>query len=484
MLIGSDTTVLGQTNFRNRNVKFGIKTDDRRRHIYIVGKTGVGKTTMMENMIVNDIMAGRGVGLLDPHGEFAEKVLRLVPEERAADVIYFDPNDTDFPVGFNPLERVAETQRHLVASGVLGVFKKIWPDVWSARMEYILSNALLTLLEYPDATLLGIVRILSDKKYRDKLVANLTDPVIKSFWLNEFSRYSERFEVEAVAAILNKVGQFVSNPLIRNIIGQTHSSINLRQVMDDGKILIANLARGRIGEENSSLLGALLVTRLQLAAMRRVDIPEEKRRDFFLYLDEFQHFSTESFANILSEARKYRLNLVLAHQYIGQLTGEMGRTYTAVKDAIFGNVGTMVVFRVGPEDAEFLEREFIPYFEENDLVNLAKYNIYVRMMIDGIASRPFSAETLPPTPLPKESFVDVIIENSRRLYAASRETVEKKIHGEWLGETELIKEKVERRGERELDILKTPPPRPEKKKKEIDREKLRRALGQNEPFNQ
>ena len=469
-----DTTVLGKTNFRNKQVDFGIKTDDRRRHIYVVGKTGTGKTSMMENMIIDDILAGRGVGLIDPHGEFVEKVLNFIPEERIDDVIYFNPADTAYPIAFNPLETVADEHRHLVASGVMGVFKKVWPDVWSARMEYILNNTLLALLEYPDSTLLGIMRMFSDREYRAKIVQNLQDPVVKSFWMDEFARYTQRLETEAVAAIQNKVGQFVSNPLIRNVLGQPHSSIDLRKVMDQGKILLANLSKGRIGEDNSALLGAMLITKLQLAAMKRVDMPETERRDFYLYIDEFQNFSTESFVNVLSEARKYRLSLVLAHQYIGQLGDYKD---AKVRDAIFGNVGTMILFRTGAEDAEFLEKEFAPTFEASDLVNLPNRNIYIRLMIDGVASKPFSAETTDLKPFPQESFGDLIIENSRRQFGTPRATVEKQIASEWLSEAEKLEEKVERRGEKRLDILTNPPPnKPRKDRKPIDREKLKEAL--------
>jgi hypothetical protein len=334
----------------------------------------------------------------------------------------------EYPIAFNPMEQVGTEYRHLVASGLMGVFKKIWADAWSARMQYILNNTLLALLENPGATLLGILRMFSNPNYRKQIVDNLRDPVIKAFWQDEFSKYSQRFETEALAAIQNKVGQFVSNPLVRNILGQPHSSLNMRDIMDSGKIFICNLSKGKIGEDNSALLGAMIITRLQLAAMSRVDLPEEKRRDFFLYVDEFQNFATESFANILSEARKYRLSLVLAHQYIGQLrTGDS----TMVRDAVFGNVGTIITFRVGAEDAEFLEKEFMPEFLQNDLVNLSKANIYIKLMIDGMASRPFSAETMPPQKIPLESYRDVILKNSRDHYGTPKAAVEARIASEW-----------------------------------------------------
>ncbi len=343
----NDITLFGITNFRNQRKRFGIKRDDRRRHFYVIGKTGMGKTAMMENMAIQDIKRGEGIGFVDPHGEASQRLLSFIPRERINDVIYFNPSDLDRAIGFNVMESVNQEHRHLVASGLMGVFKKIWPDVWSARMEYILNNTILALLEYPNSTLLGINRMMADAQYRKKVVEKVTDPVVKSFWMNEFSRYSEQYAVEATAAIQNKVGQFISAPLIRNIVGQVKSSINMRDIMDNRKILIMNLSKGKIGEDNSMLLGGLLITKIQLAAMSRVDLSEEQRKDFFLYIDEFQNFATRSFVTVLSEARKYRLSLTLGHQYIAQMEEE-------VADAVFGNVGTIVSFRIGAEDAEQL----------------------------------------------------------------------------------------------------------------------------------
>ncbi len=409
-----------ETTYRNIHKKFGIKQDDRRRHMYIVGKTGMGKTALLENMAIQDIQAGEGVGFVDPHGEAAEKLLEFVPSNRINDVIYFNPADLDWPIAFNIMEKVDVEYRHLVAGGLMGVFKKIWPDVWSARMEYILNNCILALLEYPGSTLLGVNRMLADAEYRKKVVDKITDPVVKAFWTQEFARYTQRYEVEATAAIQNKVGQFISAPLIRNIIGQVKSTIDMRGAMDKKRILILNLSKGRIGEDASRLLGALLITKIQLAAMSRVDVPEQERQDFYLYVDEFQNFATESFVNILSEARKYRLNLILAHQYIAQMEEK-------VRDAVFGNVGTIISFRVGAEDSEYLEKEFSPEFNAEDLVNLAKYNIYLKLMIDGLAGKPFSARTLAPFPVPEKSYKDKIIKLSRQKYANSRKVVEEKI---------------------------------------------------------
>jgi CxxC-x17-CxxC domain-containing protein len=413
-------TLIGKTSFRNELRTFGIKRDDRRRHMYIIGKTGMGKTVLLRNLAVQDIRNGNGLAFIDPHGDVAEELLNFVPKERVQDVVYFNPSDTDFPFAFNVMEDVKPEQRHLIAGGLMGVFKKIWPDVWSGRMEYILNNCILALLEYPGATLIGINWMLSDVDYRQKVVDNVTDPVIKNFWTKEYARYSQKYEVEASAAIQNKIGQFISNPLIRNIVGQQKSSVEMRDIMDDKKILILNLSKGKIGEDNSRLLGALLVTKLYLAAMSRVDTEEHKRNDFYLYVDEFQNFATEAFANILSEARKYRLCLTLAHQYINQVE-------ETIRDAIFGNVGTMIAFRVGAEDGEWLEKEFAPYFEPEDFANLTKYNIYLKLMIDGISGKPFSAVTLAPDPMPEQVYVNDIIEFSRYHYATPRKEIDKAI---------------------------------------------------------
>jgi hypothetical protein len=414
----------GMTNYRNQNRRFGIKIDDRRRHMYLVGKTGMGKTTILENMVINDIYSGHGIGLVDPHGDFAEKVLNFIPPHRVNDIVYFNPSDIDYPIGFNILESINPDYKHLVTSGLMGVFKKIWPDVWSARMEYILNNTILALLDFPGTTLLGINRLLADNEYRKRVVANLKDPVVKAFWQTEFAGYSDKYKQEAVAPIQNKIGQFLSASIIRNIVAQVKSRIDIREIMDSQKIFIMNLSKGRIGEDNSRLLGGMLITKIQLSAMERVDTPEKDRKDFFLYVDEFQNFATESFANILSEARKYRLDLIMAHQYMEQLD-------ETVLAAVIGNVGTMVTFRVGSSDAEILAKEFIPTFIEEDLVNLPKYHVYLKLMIDGVASRPFSAMTLPPIGSPTGS-MEKVVRVSRERYAVNRNTIEDKI-AKWSG---------------------------------------------------
>ena len=417
---------LAETNFRNQKTKFGIKRDDRRRHMYLIGKTGMGKSTVMENMIIQDIVNGQGVALVDPHGDFAEKILDFIPSNRINDVIYFNPADFDYPIAFNVMESVAQEHKHLIASGLVGVFKKLWADSWGPRLEYVLRNAILALLDYPDSTLLGVMRVLADKGYREKVIKKIQDPVVKSFWVEEFSKYPQQFQSEAIAPIQNKVGQFLSTALIRNVVGQVKSTIDLRDIMDNQKILIMNLSKGRIGEDASALLGAMMITKIQLAAMSRIDTPEDHRKDFYLYVDEFQNFATESFANILSEARKYHLNLIIGHQYIEQLSEE-------VQAAVFGNVGTIMCFRIGAADAEFLTQEFAPYFDEQDLVNLTKYDVYMKLMIDGVASNPFSATTL--LPLGKQADAsnrDKIIKVSRERYARKREVVEEKI-SRWSG---------------------------------------------------
>jgi len=429
-----DITFFGKTTFRRQEKLFGIKKTDRRQHTYIVGKTGVGKTALLRNMALQDIERGEGITIIDPHGEFVEDILDSIPSFRINDVVYFNPADIDYPISFNILEVPDPKYKHLIASGLIGIFTKIWANVWSARMEYILSNCILALLDTPATTLLGIPRILVDRDYRQKIVNNLKDPVVKSFWVNEYEEWAPTYRNEAIAPIQNKVGQFLNVSLIRNIVGQSKSTIDIPGIMDTGKILLVNVSKGRIGEDNSALLGAMVITKIQLAAMERVRISEEKRRDFYLYVDEFQNFATQSFVNILSEARKYHLNLIIAHQYIGQLITE---TTTEVRDAVFGNVGTLICFRVGAADAEFLEREYVPELSAQDLVNLPNFNIYLKLMIDGITSRPFSAQTLPPPTVDKaKSNREKIIQVSRERYSKGREEVEEKI-AHWSGILEM-----------------------------------------------
>lgn len=416
-------TYFGETDARNRRVTFGIKAEDRSKHIYVIGKTGMGKSTLLENMAAQDIRNGNGFAFMDPHGATVEKLLEYIPKERIDDVIYFAPFDIENPISFNVMEDVGYDKRHLVVSGLMSTFKKIWQDAWSARMEYILANTLLALLEYPDATLLEVNKMLSDKDFRKKVVDNITDPAVKSFWVDEFAKYTDRFAAEATPAIQNKIGQFTSNPLIRNIIGQPKSSIDFREIMDKKKILIVNLSKGRVGESNANLLGSMIITKLYLAALSRADASAEEMKqlpNFYLYVDEFQSFANDSFADILSEARKYKLNLTIAHQYIEQMSDE-------VRAAVFGNVGTMITFRVGSYDAEVLEKEFAPNFIAEDIVNLGFAQVYLRLMIDGVGSQPFSARTLAPLELPETSYIEEIIGASRRKYTRPRNEIEKMI---------------------------------------------------------
>ena len=434
---GERVTYFAETDSRNKRVKFGIKAKDRAKHFYVIGKTGMGKSTLLENMAVQDIQNGEGIAFIDPHGKTADLLLDYIPEHRVKDVLYFAPFDMNHPVSFNVMEDVGADKRHLVSNGLMSAFKKIWVDAWSARMEYILNNILLALLEYPDSTLIGVNRMLADKDYRNKVVANVTDTSVKAFWVDEFAKYSDKFMTEAGAAIQNKIGQFISNPLVRNLIGQPKSTFDLRQMMDNRKIVIINLSKGRVGESNANLLGSMLITKIYLSAMSRADVSEatlNKLPNFYLYVDEFQSFANESFADILSEARKYKLNLTMAHQYIEQMTEE-------VRAAVFGNVGTMAIFRVGATDAEYLEKEFAPQFTAEDIVNLGQYQLYLRLMIDGVGSNPFSARNLPPIAKPLLSLKEQIIDSSRITFSRPREVVEAEIK-KWHEPVGMVQKKV------------------------------------------
>ncbi len=383
----SRITFFARTNFRNQRRAFGIRQAERRHHMYVIGKTGTGKSTLLETLIRHDIGADQGVALLDPHGDLAERVLAGVPERRRRDVIYFNVPDTSQPLGFNPLERVAPAKRPLAASGMLEVFKKIWADSWGPRLEHILRNALLALLDQPEATLADVLRLLDDRDFRRSAAERVRSAQVRGFWLREYESYPARFRAEAIAPVQNKVGAFLANPVLNAILTQPRSTFDLRRVMDEGRILLVNLAKGKLGEDPAALLGALLVSHIGLAALSRADVPESQRRDFFVYLDEFQNFTTLSLATMLSELRKYRISLVLAHQYLSQLDEQ-------VRDAILGNAGTIITFRVGAEDAEILEREFEPEFSATDLVSLPNYSIYLKLMVKGEVSRPFSADTI------------------------------------------------------------------------------------------
>ncbi len=416
-------TYFGITDSRNKKQPFGIKKEDRSRHSYVIGKTGMGKSTLLENMAAQDILSGEGLCFIDPHGGSAEKLLEYVPENRVKDVLYFAPFDLEYPISFNVLENVDADKRHLVVAGLMSTFEKIWVDAWSSRMAYILQNTLGALLEFPGATLLSVNRMYIDKEYRKNVIAKVKDPSVRSFWVDEYSKYTDRYAQEATPAIQNKIGQFASNALVRNVIGQSESSFDIRKLMDEKKIFIVNLSKGRIGEGNANLLGSMLITKIYLSAMSRADTDKTDMRKlppFYLYVDEFQNFANKSFADILSEARKYKLALTIAHQYIEQMEDE-------VRAAVFGNVGTMMTFRVGAYDAEVLEKEFAPVFTADDLVNLGKFQLYLKLMIDGVSSQPFSAVTMPPVDDPEVSYRDMSIAYSRTQYSRPRSEVEESI---------------------------------------------------------
>jgi hypothetical protein len=393
---GNPITYFARTNFRNEAKPFGIKRADRRAHMYVIGKTGTGKSTLLETLIKQDIGNGEGLALLDPHGDLVEKVVRAVPERRKDDLIYFNATDRENLLGFNPLERVAPEKRSLAAAGLLDAFKKIWSDSWGPRLEHILRNAFLALLDQPEATLADVLRLLDEPAFRREACSRISNSQVRDFWLREYENYPLRLRAEAIAPIQNKVGAFLTNPLLNRILTQKRSAFDLRRVIDEGKILLVNLAKGKIGGDASALLGALLVTKIGLAGLSRADATEESRRDFYLYLDEFQNFATLSLAIMLSELRKYRLNIILSHQFQGQLDPQ-------VRDAILGNTGTIISFRLGLTDAEMLAGEFYPFFLSRDLINLPNYHIYLRLMIDGIVSQPFSAKTLNTTDWPLKS---------------------------------------------------------------------------------
>lgn len=416
----AEIAILGHATFRSRRERFGILPDDRRRHMAIVGKTGMGKTTLLQHLILSDIRAGRGVALLDPHGDLCESLLAAVPRGRTNDVVLFDAADASHPLSFNILHCPRPEQRPLIASGIVSAFKKLYGEFWGPRMEHILRNALLALLEVPNSTLLTLLRLLTDARFRQPLVAKLQDPVVRTFWQNEFAALPLKFQLEAIAPIQNKVGHFVSSPLLRNILGQTRSSLDLRQVLDEGRVLLVNLGKGRLGDDVSALLGSFLVTAIQLAAMSRANVAEGERPDFFLYVDEFQNFATDSFATILSEARKYRLALTLANQYLGQLD-------EATSQAVFGNVGTLVSFQVGADDAELLATQFGGDLLPQDLLRLPRYQAYIRLLIDGSPSRPFSMRTLPPCRSLDANRPAIIRNVSRHRYARPACEVEEEI---------------------------------------------------------
>jgi hypothetical protein len=477
-------TYFASTHTRGKREMFGIRAVDRGKHVYVIGKTGMGKSTMLENMAIQDIQNGEGIAFIDPHGSTAEKLLDFIPKDRIEDVVYFAPFDTDYPIGFNVMEDVGYDKRHLVVSGLMGALKRIWVDAWSARMEYILQNTLLALLEYPDSTLLDVNRMLTNKTFRNAVIEKISDPIVKAFWTEEFASFTDTYTREATPAIQNKIGQFTANPLIRNIVGQAKSSFDLREIMDKKKIFIVNLSKGRMGETNASLLGSMLTVKIYLAAMSRADEPAARMAKlprFYFYVDEFQSMMNEAFADILSESRKYKLALTLANQYIEQMEEE-------VRDAVFGNVGTLIVFRVGPFDAEVLETVFEPTFTPEDLVGLGIGQIYLTLMIDGVGSAPFSAETIPPIETPNISYRDDAVTNSRMKYGRERAQVEAVIGQKQLDFVQPPKEKKENKysyGTRPRDESPVrppaPPPAPAREPRDVLREQRPREVPRSAP---
>lgn len=413
------TAVIGRTNTLHSSIEFGLLPDDRRRHLAIIGKTGMGKSTLLRNLIAADIEQERGVVLIDPHGDLAEDVASAIPSRRTSNVVYFDAGDREFPIAFNPLSCRENSQRAIVASGVVAAFKKLFADSWGPRLEHILRNALLALLESPDMSLVSLQRMLFDPNFCKGIVSRVSDPAVAAFWTTEWKSWRESYRNEAIAPVLNKLGHFLSNPILRPIIGQQHSRIDVRHIIDNEQVLIANLSKGRIGEDASNLLGSFLIASLQLAAMNRADMPEAMRKDCFLYVDEFQNFATDSFATILSEARKYRLNLTIANQYLEQIE-------ETVLAAVFGNVGSLLSFQVGPRDAEALAEQFGGCVTSRDLIQLSKYNAYIRMLVDGGSSQPFSMITLPPKPQ-NSNRLPVVRKQSRQRYARQAQMVDAEI---------------------------------------------------------
>lgn len=394
--------IFARTNARRPFRTFGIKEIDRFSHMYVIGKTGVGKTTLLETLLRHDIMAGHGCALIDPHGDFVTRVAAAIPAHRKSDVVYLDVSDPAQPFAYNPLARVSPERRSLVASGLMEVFKKMWGAAWGVRMEHILRNALLALLDQPAATLGDVPLLLNDKDFRKRVLANVTNDQVLQFWKLEYERYSPRYRADAIGPILNKVGAFLADPKLNRIFTRSEGAVRLRSIMDEGKVLLVNLAKGKIGEDSAAILGGLLVTSLGLAAYSRADMPESERRPFYIYVDEFQNFTTLAIANMLSELRKFGVGMVLAHQYLHQLEVD-------IRHAVLGNAGTLISFRLGPEDSAFIAREFEPYFDHLDLMNLPNHEIYIKLMIDGTPSRPFSATTLAPAGVSSTSHANDIL---------------------------------------------------------------------------
>ena len=412
----SDVVFIGRTNYvaalEEKKFVFGIKRIDRRRHMYIIGKSGVGKSKLQELMIRQDIAYGHGVCIIDPHGELIEDILNFIPEERIEDVCVIDPGDIEYPASFNPLSNIDPTFKHQLTQGLIEVLHKQFGSNWTPRLEHVFRFTVLALLDYPYATMRGMISILTDRNYRQKVVEYIEDDMVKRFWAIEFADWSEKFDTDAIIPLVNKLGQFLSDPMLRNIFGQKQNKIDLEKLMNDQKIILINLSKGKIGEENSSFFGAMFLTKIKQAGMARAKLEPKDRNDFYLYVDEFQNIVTDTFENILSESRKYGINLTVAHQYIGQLLPK-------VQQAVMGNIGSIISFRVGGDDAVKLKPEFAPIFDVKDMINLGVGEFYVKMTIDGESYDPFSAETLRILPPTHPSYKNRVIDASRRKYAVS-----------------------------------------------------------------
>lgn len=423
LLEGESVTELGQVHFRSRDERFGLRLRDRLRHQLIIGKSGTGKSSLLLNMIQSDVTAGHGVCIIDPHGDLADTVISTVPRHRTHEVVVLDVGDRAFPISFNPLSVRSDHERPLVVSGIVSAFRKVFDLSQAPRLEHILRNTLLALLEVPGTSLVSLHRMLVDDGYRKRVALSVRDPIVRDFWLKEWAGWTARYRDEAVPAVQNKIGPFLSNPIIRNIVGQTRRTVDLRSLMDEGKVLVVNLSKGKIGDDVSALLGSFLVTKLQTAAMSRADVCEADRRPFFVYVDEFQNFATDSFATILSESRKYAMGMTLAHQYLGQVE-------EPTLQAVFGNVGTFLSFQVGPEDAEIVARQLSDAHvtvDPTSVMNLPQFTAYARLLIDGMPSRAFSMRTLKPAPVRSAVRADRVRQITRRRYARPIENVEAEI---------------------------------------------------------
>ncbi|OGG14075.1 hypothetical protein A2773_07225 [Candidatus Gottesmanbacteria bacterium RIFCSPHIGHO2_01_FULL_39_10] len=419
---------IGKSTYRGMSKNVYLGEDDRRRHVYIIGKTGVGKSVLLKDMILQDIRAGKGMAVIDPHGDLVEGLLPLIPPERAEDVIYFDPSDTERPMGLNMLEAHTEEQKHFVVTSIVGLMYKLYDPqktgIIGPRFEHAIRNAMLTVMSVPGSSFVEVVRVLTDSAFVQELLPKVTDPIVRRYWTDQIAQTSDFHKSEVLDYIVSKFGRFVTNKLMRNIIGQSQSAFDFRKVMDEGKILLINLAKGKLGEENSNFLGLILVPKILVAAMSRVDMPEEKRRDFFLYVDEFQNFATPDFAQILSEARKFHLNLCVANQFIGQMDEE-------VKNAVFGNVGTIISFRIGVTDANYLQHWFTPVFNEGDLINVDVYNSYINTIVNNKPMQPFSVDMRKDIAAEKRienpKVAEAVVQLSRLKYGKPRELVEAEV---------------------------------------------------------